>query len=255
MKTSTVILGASCYGLGLVMADADSVLIERGASAGDEFFNSYRPCDNWNGELKSTEVVEFRNELYEKCGGEDNIDFYAFAPILYYKLKDISSRIMMTTEIVSMSETSTGFELKCCNPGGTFIIECEKIIDCTPTCISNREWGKNNITAKYLNASVFSESGEFPEFTKFYIGEGRSANERFIGIELPVDLNWTGARKFFMENYASENFGEVRIASIAKQFDYQLNETEHEFSCKHRFISPLEFNNPLTAFDAGMAGR
>ncbi len=255
MKTNTVILGASCYGLGLVTADAESILIERGASAGDEFFNSYRPCGKWNGELKSAEAAELHNELYEKCGGKESIDFYALAPILYYKLKDISSRIMMTTEIVSMSETDTGFELKCCNPGGTFMIQCEKIIDCTPTCISNREWGKNNITAKYLNASIFSESGIFPVFSKFSDRDGRGANEKFIGTEIPVDFNWTAARKCFMENYASENFGDARIASLAKQFDYTLKETTHEFSGKHHFVSPLEFNNPLAAFDAGMAGR
>lgn len=255
MRVQTVIIGGSCLGAGMLAGDPEALLIERSASIGAEYFNSYRECTGWDAPLRSAEAESLRGELLKKCA-DGEMDFYALAPVMYDFLKAYSSRIMMGTELVSIEERGGKFLLECCNQSGIVNIECEKLIDVSPVAASRRDWGRKNITAKYLRAALCVKDGVAACCKTFEQHKGRGDWESVIGLKLAPDASWSTARGELLSSFMNDpGRNDAKIALIAREFDYVLEVTHHAFSPDWTFISPLTFANPLEAFDAGISLR
>ena len=255
MRVETVIIGGSCLGAGMLAGDSGALLIERSASIGSEYFNSYRECIGWDVTLRSAEAEGLRYELREKCV-DGEMDFYALAPVMYDFLKAYSNRIMMCTELVFIEERDGGFLLECRNQSGMINIECEKLIDVSPVTVSRRDWGRKNITAKYLRAALCVKDGMPACCEMLEQRKGRGDWESVIGLKLAPAVSWSTARGELLSSFINDpGRNDAKIALIAREFDYVLETVRHEFSPNWTFISPLTFANPLEAFDAGISLR
>lgn len=252
----TVILGASCWAFGNMISDPSKTLIvERGACIGDEYFNSYRKCCGWNEPLKSDIAKELQEVMKNKKLFESDLaDFYGLAPILYKFATRYPKNINLTTEIEKIEKTDDDFRLTLYNQSGKSVVTCSRLIDTTPRLISNREWGAENIKSKRLNASLHG-GGRLHE-SRLTTWPGRSENELFVSMTFDQSVNWTSARCELTDaiaNMVAESTW--RIASIAKEFDYEFAANDKQFEENCRFVAANTFDNPLKAIDEGYEAR
>jgi len=251
MKVSTVILGASCYSAGLLSGDpeSDCIVVERGASVGGEYFNSFRCSYGWDSPYRSDAGTSLYRQLAERgafktsCG-----DFFALAPLLYRELIPLSERLRLTTEVTAITVDGSGFRIELYNQDGRSEICCDRLIDTRLSANSHR------IAVRKLNCAVFLETPGCPAFHGFSSWPGRNEQEMFLSLVLEPGADWIMARRELINRFAGEpERGEARIAAIAKEFDYEISGGRETAADGRVIINPLDFANPLAAFDAGAA--
>lgn len=258
MEVKTVILGACCHAAGRLFSDPDAVIVARDAAVGAEFFTSYRDCGDWGQGLASPLARKLWDEFSVRSVSSGCcVDFHALAPLLYRELQTVSSRIMLNTEVTGIETVSDGFILQLCNPGGHFHIRCQQLIDSTLRCISRPSLFSSLVKSKKLNASILIDASAPKSFKGFSVRAGRRNDELFLGLELDPACGWTEGRERFVElfNAAGAPDAGASIASIAKEFDFDFNTSEHQIAPRHTWVNPLANSNPLRAFDAGISGR
>lgn len=248
MKTTTVILGTSCFGAGYLLGHrgCEALVIDRGASVGGEYFNSYRECRNWDFPARAEAADRLRREMANRN------DCCALAPLLYRELRGISDRFLLNTEITAVTAGPDGFELEVYNPGGRETIRCRRLIDTTTGGIALPEKPRSSIAAKRLNAAIQLPESGAPEFSGFRIWEGRTPRERFLSLELAPDIGWPEARREFVARFAAEpRRNGARIALLAREFDCDLDYEQLTLPNGILCLNPLRYGNPLEALDAG----
>lgn len=256
-KVKTVIFGGTCRAAGQVINEPEVLVIERSASIGGEYFDAYKKCNNWDLSLKSATACEFRKEMVSRqiIRGEQT-DFYGLAPLVYFKLKNFTDRIMMMTELVDLKQNGTDFELTLYNQSGRQVIGCDEIIDNSVSCVTSPEFGRSKILSKKLNAIVYTEnlkealSGKIPGAE---LSQGRNEKELILRFKVKNDAGFAEARKqlFAVWDSRPAELADCRISSIAKEFDYEFKETEHQFSENWKYVNPVNYANPLLAIDSG----
>ena len=249
MHVSTVIMGASCYSAGRVLGspEADVLVIDRTASVGGEYFNSYRYCSGWQSDCSSETTRKLQREMQEK-GAFDRpyADFFALAPMLYRELMPLSGHFMLTTEIATITPCGSGFKLEVYNQSGRTEIVCDHLLD---TVLAGK--GRPLIASKRLNAAVIIDPATKPVFSNFKTWQGRGDNELFLSLEFDPATDWPTARREFISRFESETQrAGALITSLAKEFDYEVADNGRQETI--RFINPLCGNNPLAAIEAGI---
>ena len=256
-KIKTVILGGTCRGIGYLLQTDDSLLIERSASIGGEFFDAYKATDNWDAELKTAAACEFRKQMESRqmIRGEQT-DFYGLAPLIYYKLKEYTDRIMLMSELTELKSVGSGFELTVYNQSGKQEIHCEEVIDVSVLCVSDLSFGKANIQEKKLNAILYTENLEQAltgSMSGIELSGGRNDKELILRMKVEHGAGFAEARELLLTAWGTrpEELKDSRISSIAKEFDFTFQENEHQFTKNWKYVNPINFSNPLLAIDAG----
>jgi hypothetical protein len=257
-KYKKVIFGGTCRAVGeLLQAGGDCLLIERSASIGGEFFDSYKKADNWDSVLDSEFACEFRSEMEgRKMIRGDQTDFYGLAPLIYNKLKDYTESIMLMTELAEIKKIDEGFNITVYNQSGKQEIHCEEVIDASVLCVSDLGFGKGNIQEKKLNAIIYTDNseqsltGSIPEAE---LSAGRNEKELILRMSIDRNIGFAEAREQLLNAWGSRSaeLKGCRINSIAKEFDYEFKENTHQFAENWQYVNPINFSNPLLAIDAG----
>lgn len=248
MNTETVILGSTCFSAGCLLGRGsdDMLVIDRGASFGGEYFNSYRDCRGRDLPVRAEAAERLRREMAGRA------DFYALAPLLYRELRGTADRVWLNTEIVSVASGPEGFELEVYNPGGRDTVRCRRLVDTTTGGVALPGKPRFPFSAKRLNAAISLPEGAAPEFSGFRVRDGRTPRERFLSLELAPDAGWPEARRQFVSRFAAEPRRDgARIALLAREFDCDPDYEQLTLPDGILCLNPLRYENPLRALDAG----
>lgn len=253
-KVKTLVFGGTCRGVGHLLQTQDSLLIERSASIGGEYFDAYKDTSDWGAELQTEEAREFRKEMESRqmIRGE-NTDFYGLAPLIYDKLKDYSSRIMLMTELAEINKTDAGFEIIVYNQSGKHEISCERIIDISVLFVTDLEFGKENIATKRLNAVIYNPGSQDGTVNSAELSRGRNDTEMILRMEVKPEEDFIAGREKLLAAWEkrSDELQDCRISSIAKEFDYIFKNNERQIAENWQYVNPVNYANPLLAIDAG----
>lgn len=254
-QVKTVILGGSCLGVGGLLNTQKSLLIERSASIGGEYFDAYKSTTDWDCELQTALSCEFRKNMESRhmVRGEQS-DFYGLAPLIYYKLKEHADRVMLMTELAGIDTTDDGYQLTVYDQSGRHKISCEEIIDTSVLCVSDLDFGQDNIEEKRLNAIIYNPGGKSGSVGGIELEPGRNDHELFLRVRVGKSSGFPEAREKIIELWEarSPELKDCLISSIAKEFDYDLKSEKSELKENWQYLNPVIYANPLQAIDAGI---
>lgn len=254
-----VIIGATCRAAGSVLeGNSNDLVVERSASIGGEYFDSYRRCSNWERKPEGEEARAFYEEMAARGQiAGDLSDAYGLAPLLYFRLKGLAHKFMLTAELLSVKGAKGGFELELCNQSGRETVRCAELIDNSLRCVSDPVWGRGNVAAKSLNAALLVEDA--PEALKGRIEgatlrPGRSSKEIFLGFQTSPGAGWVEARAALLKAFEAREgvLKGARIEALAKDFDIVHKREEFEFDDGRLFLSCVAPANPLEAIELGL---
>ena len=126
MKFSeTVMLGGSCLSAGVVLnGKSDVTVLERGATIGGEYFDTYCPVSPMDQKVRYESVRQLQEALRERGALNDP---YALAPLLYRALVPHTNRFHLYLEILEVRRVGTEWEVVYCDAGGVDSIRCRRV--------------------------------------------------------------------------------------------------------------------------------
>ncbi|MBN2713605.1 MAG: hypothetical protein JXR97_14385 [Planctomycetes bacterium] len=255
-----VIFGGSCWAIGSLLAagEGEVLLVERSASLGGEYFDSYRRSEGWDAPLDSAIAANFRKEMgLRNMLRGDATDFYGLLPAIYNRLGANTDNIMMMSELAGVTKITGGYELELYNHSGRNVICCDEIIDSTPTAVTRPDFGKDSIKGKRLNGSVLvSEGVDFfsHKISGLDLRPGRSGQEAFISAAVAPESGWVEARKQLADAWLARpaELRDCLVRAIAKEFEYAHKCEHYEIDENWTWINASIYSNPLLAIDAGV---
>ncbi|MBS1371464.1 MAG: hypothetical protein HPZ91_16080 [Lentisphaeria bacterium] len=258
----TLVIGAGCWSAGIALSGRGStVIVDRGAIVGAEYFDTFRPTSNWKSELKSAEARELFRTLDDRgaINGERS-DCYMLAPFLYKALLPHHAMFRLWTEVTAIRPDGDGFAVTLFDADGSGEIRARRIIDTTPECLSNPAFGKTNRRAASLTAvAIAPNAAEMMKTWKPAVGSmrpGRTADELYFTVPCDPAGSWPEAREELLAAWSTRReifFKLNKIATIAKQRLFELECDDRTFAPNHTFFNPARFENPLRAIDAGIS--
>ena len=248
-----VIVGASVWSAGLILNGNRNVLVvDRGASVGSEYFDCFRPLRAEKREFRTEAARELAAELSELGKAED---FYGAAPLLYRELKEHAGQFRLWLEIEAVRPAGSGWAVDLADAAGVSTIECRRVIDCTPECVTNPEFRRNNLTELRLSAAIHADAPEAlrewnrPDFLT--VRPGRRADELQLTLARPAATPLPEARRRLLELWLARPAGcaGCRMLAIAKQPEYRVRENRREFAPGYRYFNSGSFADALEAID------
>ncbi|WP_294508122.1 hypothetical protein [uncultured Victivallis sp.] len=257
----TLVIGAGCWSAGVALSGRSSTLIvDRGAIVGAEYFDTFRSTSNWKSELHSAEAREFFRTLDDRGGiNGERSDAAMLAPFLYKALLPYTAQFRLWTEIAAIRPEGNGFTVTLFDADGSEEIHAERIIDTTPECRSNPAFGRANCKAASLTAvAIAPNAAEMMALWHPVVGSmrpGRTDDELFFTVPVEPGESWPASREKLLRAWNSRReifFKLNKIAMIARQRALELESDEQSFAPNHWFLNSARFANPLLAIDAGI---
>lgn len=255
-----VIIGPTFYAAGqLLQANNDVLVIGRNSSIGDEWCYSYRNIALQEFFPKTDISLQLKKELDSLGLSSPGKNALAFSVLLYERLVQVSEKLRLWTEIESIKENANGFELTFYTVSGRDTVQCEELLDNTARALTYPVWGLNNIKSKSLNMLIEcgSESvSELEDFDGLKIYPGRVDSEKIVCYDTEPDalIHAVRARMLDLWQNRPESAKEWKIGAFGAEFDYKLELDEYEIKPNWHYLNPLAYDNPATAFDAGLTG-
>lgn len=262
VSCDTLILGSGCWSAGAALSGRGSLLVvDRGAVIGAEYFDTFRPTSGWKSELRSAEARELYRAMADRGGIDgERSDSYLLAPFLYKMLIPHHSKFRLWTETVSIRPDGNGFLVTLFDADGSEEIRAGRIIDTTPDCISNPDFGRANRKNAALAAAVIAPAAA--DLMREWrpadgtLRPGRTSDELFFTVPVGADDSWPESREKLLKAWNRRReifFRSCKIASIAKQRQVEVREDDHCFAPNHHYFNAGRFANPLSAVDAGIS--
>ncbi len=257
----TLVIGAGCWSAGVALSGRGStVIVDRGAIVGAEYFDTFAPTSNWKSELRSAEARELYRVLDDRTAiNGERSDSLMLAPFLYKALLPYTDTFRLWTEITAIRPDGDGFAVSLFDADGSEELHARRIIDTTPECLSNPEFGRTNCRAASLTAvAVAPNAAEMMRLWKPAVGSmrpGRTDDELFFTVPTDPAGSWPEARQTLLDAWNSRReifFKLNKIATIARQQVRELACDQYEFAPNHTFFNCARFDNPLLAIDAGI---
>ena len=253
MKFSeTVMLGGSCLSAGVVLnGKSDVTVLERGATIGGEYFDTYCPVAPMEQEVRYEPVRQLQEALRERGALNDP---YALAPLLYRALVPHTSRFHLYLEILEVRRVGTEWEVVYCDAGGVDSIRCRRVIDTTPECRLFPEFARRFLHGQFLSAEIYTENPDafFQwEGSGLVFHRGREFNELYFSCDFPPGVSPAEMRRILFQRWAERPAGlrEGRIRSIGKRVGFRMACPAAKLDENLYWVDPVRFPNPLAALD------
>lgn len=256
----TVVIGAACHGAGIVLGGGDVLVADNGAVVGAEYFDTYRACSGWKDGLQNAVARGLYRDMADRgtITGERS-DTYALAPFLYKALIPHHGRFALWTTFLGMRPDNGGFAVSLFDADGRREVRCARVVDMTPACVTNPEFGRTNILSARLTAAVIApDAAALLEEWRPETGTlrpGRTHDELFFSVPVDPAAGFPAARRKLVAEWNRRRevfFRNNKIAFIAKRFETTLARDDETFAPNHFFFNPARFANPLAAIDAGI---
>lgn len=175
--------------------------------------------------------------------------------MLYRELKEHAGQFRLWLEITAVRPAGSGWAVDLADVAGVSTIECRRVIDCTPECVTNPEFRRNNLTELRLSAAIHADAPEAlrewnrPDFLT--VRPGRRADELLLTLALPAATPLPEARRRLLELWLARPAGcaGCRMLAIAKQPEYRVRENRREFAPGYRYFNSGSFADALEAID------
>ncbi len=253
MKFSeTVMLGGSCLSAGVVLnGKSDVTVLERGATIGGEYFDTYCPVSPMDQKVRYEPVRQLQEALRERGALNDP---YALAPLLYRALVPHTSRFHLYLEILEVRRVGTEWEVVYCDAGGVDSIRCRRVIDTTPECRLFPEFARRFLHGQFLSAEIYTENPDafFQwEGSGLVFHRGREFNELYFSCDFPPGVSPAEMRRILFQRWAERPAGlrEGRIRSIGKRVGFRMACPAAKLGENLYWVDPVRFPNPLAALD------
>lgn len=244
-----IIIGASCWSAGQVLqGETGCLVIDRHASIGHEYFETFRECAGMTAPLTTSPARKLQNEL-AACGKPG--DPLLLAPFLYAELHNLTGQFRLWTEITGIRRETDGWLLSICDVEGVHSLFARELIDCTPECVSQPEFGRGNIVECRLNAIILAP--DLHEWTDsgFDFRKGRTDDEFILSLKLEPETGWTNARRLLLDRWRKRpaDLDNARICVIGGAFEYRVRRNSADLGENYHYFNSAMFANPLAAID------
>ncbi len=259
-----IVVGATCSGLGIALAQADQTLvIESGASVATAFVEAFRPGTNLTAKSEFHELTKGLQKELEQRGllqGE-GIHLPGLATVLFKRLHTSSAGYLFLTDILSIDAPKVPgrpYTLTLFNRSGRRRITADRIVDTTATFISDPQTLVSiKSTSIGGNLNLRNEESEIPasglKGTSFEVTPGRFSREAYLQLSLKPGETWPVARKA-LHRFWQEKPVELKpwdLVSVAAQLSNIPEKSVSKNETWSHLPSAL-YDNPLAAFDAGV---
>jgi hypothetical protein len=251
----TLIIGSTFAGIGLACSNINnSLIIERTASPGKEYLNSFNPGNNWETMPTSPEGKILRKELENRnILANGNIHISALAPVICGFIRKKQLNILFWTEITQIEKSGNGFEIEIFNASGLQRIYAGSIIDTNPE--NNYLSGNTTIMSKSINAILHCEK-QVPslKMDSGQITDGRFPSEKFFSLPAGINDSWPNARRQLFDAWEKrpDDIKEWLIAATASEFAYVSAKGPFRIGRNWCHLPSSAYSNPLEAFEAGI---
>ncbi|MEK6795564.1 MAG: hypothetical protein AABZ39_12345 [Spirochaetota bacterium] len=254
-----LVIGATGVGLGLIAsrenADAQVLLIDRGIIPGAEFVNALVPGDGWDAAPSSSFAKSVYDELIARnILSNGRIHLPAISPVLYERMKPLASRIRLSTEILGIAATASGYEMTISDAGGISKITAASIIDTTTARISRPGM---TFASKAFNVLLDAPARDFSEI----IGQHGTAtvlpcrfdSERILSLPLAANDGFADARRKLAQFWKErdEALRPWSLAASAGAFAYTVTDKRTEIAPSWLHLPSAAYRNITLAIEAG----
>jgi len=263
MEYETVVVGATCAGLGYALSHPDgTLLVESSSSVGGEFIEAMDPGVGWGAPAGlGPEAESLRDELVTRnILDGDRLHLPAVAAVLFARLKESRVAYRFWTDILATREQGSGFELTLFDTGGRSTIRASRILDTTTRAVS-LVGEPTGLDRKAIGATLSCPNppDEFPASgseAACALHRGRFPGEAFLVLDLPLEADWPAARRrlhgFWLSRPAA--LRDWHLASVGARLIERPAWRESP-SERWTLLPSARFENLLAAYDAGAAVR
>lgn len=257
-KITTLIVGASYFGIGYAASHPDCLILESSQLLGSDFHLSCRPADIRAAGNKEAACDLGKLMKTYHVRENDKFDILKASPVIHKYLvtrKDI--RILLDAVILSVQPCDCGYSVKYMTNSGISELIAGQILDTTPLCRTGAV--RAVCTAKTLHVITLCRTSSFEKRLKAVcpdcrITDGMYPGEKTASFPFSSEESLPDACNKITELW-KEAFpdGDEKILFIAQDFDYTCAPYAQK-SGSIRWINE-KFPNPLTAFVRGMEYR
>ena len=241
---STIIVGATAFGLGYATRDVnDTLVLEKTSLIGSEFIDSLHMQ---SGDWVPTSI--FGKSLKKECiernilSNNGRIRTPALASLLFQYVQQNSIQVLFLTEIINIEKKEQGYVLTIYNNSGFQTITADLVIDTTSNAQISPDM-EVYIVSKSINAILHSE--------------GHFENETILRYPLEIIDDWITARHklhMYWQN-RPQKMKDLTLSYIPFTFDYQVAEPGPYFVKPDMYWIPSNsYCNLLEAFETGLEG-
>lgn len=252
-----VIIGCSMAGLGIALKHENTLIIDRGAVPGFEFFNALKHGSGYDNELNNKAAIELKEDLIKRnILADAKVTPAAVVPVLFDIIKRRKLNVLFWSEPVGVEPDGAGYVVSFYNASGISTVKAARVIDTTAECVSATE--KCGITGKRINALLnctdnqdFNTSGLQPAA----VVDCRFASEKIVSLPLASETTWVEARKQLIAFWKQrpDDIQSWLIASTAYGYDFEVSSAIDVIDDNWLYWASAGYDNPLAAFDAGLS--
>lgn len=255
---STIVLGATYYGLGYASAHPDCLILEEFQSVGGDFHHSLHPVrmDAAAEQARDSEL----GRLMRQYGvwTETNFDLLKASPVAHeYVAQELTAGmdILLDARIISVEKSENGVTVTYITNEGISSATAARLVDATVDCVSEPD--SVRCTAKSLNVFTVAMGPDLEEKLKAVradvrILDGFNENEKLICFPVPVEETMTHAYWGVMETWKRAfPGGEEKILFVADDFDAEYE----QLSAEKTNWAGGRSANPMTAFLKGVEAQ
>ncbi len=255
---STIVLGATYYGLGYASAHPGCLILEEFQTVGGDFHHSLHPVqmDAASEQARDSEL----GSLMRQYGvwTETDFDLLKASPVTHeYVSQKLTAGmdILLDARIVSVDKNETGVTVTFITNEGIQSVSAGRLVDATVDCISAPDTVR--CTAKTLNVFTVCMTADFNAKLQAAcpdcrIIDGFNENEKFVQFPVPVDEPVTKAYLGMMEGWKKAfPGGEEKILFVADDFDAEYE----QIGAEQTDWAGGRSANPMTAFLKGVEAQ
>ena len=247
-----VVMGASYTGLGIASICENTLLLEEGEMLGSDYHLSFRPVfENHSPENKKTK------ELYDFLKAQDiinkeEIDILTMSTAIckFSADKGLHQKVIFNARLMECVPFEDGYRVTYYSNTGVHTVFAQNVVDTSSLRNSARNLAE--MEQKYLHAVCTDLTDEAVKKIKnsgATLTKGFLPKEYFVTFKFDADMPLIEAR-FYVENTWQKLFpsGEFLIDAVSFNFDTLGIAIDGDAPL---WIAPHNFENPLSAFDAG----
>lgn len=254
---TTIVLGATYYGLGYASTHADCLVLEEAQTVGGDFHHCLHPVRmRADEEARNTEMGQIMLEygVWTETGF-DLLKAQAVAHEYVARKLEKGLEILLDARLLSVEEKNAGVAVAFITNEGIHEITADRLVDATVDCISAP--GAVRCASKTLNVFTVAMTEQFGEKMKkscpaCCVQEGHLENEKLILFPFPGDMPMNEAYLQMMDFWRNAfPDGEEKILFVAETFDGRFEAVGEKPSV---WVAE-RFSDPVSAFAKGAVAK
>ncbi|MFD2611673.1 hypothetical protein [Paenibacillus gansuensis] len=255
-KVSTLIVGASMLGLGILSGKGENaLLLESGNSVGSEFIRSFKLARTAYSSVTS-KGRELEQEMAGRniSGQDGRLHLPGLMPVLIKLIVEDKLNVRMQTSVLDVKEHKGKYEVQVYDASGLRTIWADEVIDTTLAC-STRP-ADFRCKSKHVNLIVRGLPDSLPaeEIEGFAVLRGRFGQETVLQFPLDPQDGWITARNKLFEFWLNRPGALVSSAFVthADEFDMTYDMDCSQIGSCWSWRPSGYYASPLEAFDHGI---